>query len=570
MSCRGRQWLQKLLVTGLYEEPPHALNKEALEIALIVALLVKAKTIDEIHVMRKTVIDGSNTSGFQRTCVVALRGEVEVEGKRISIQHISLEEDAARKMEEKDTVTRYRIDRLGIPLIEVTTAPVIHSPQEAERTALSIGRILRATGRVKRGLGTIRQDINVSIRDGALIEIKGVQELGLVSKVVECEVQRQLNLLKMRDELIKRGVKEEDIEDKFVDVTSIFKKTKCRVIQKAINNKEWVVAFKLPKFAGLLKKQLMPGVRFGTEMLNVAHFWGRVKGIFHTDELPAYGITVEEISQLKHTMKMEAQDAIVFVADTPQNAEDALKAIGYRIREAIVGVPKETRMANQDGTTRYMRPRPGAARMYPETDVPPTKVSEEWLKELNVYLPELPEEKMKRLMKQYRLNLKLARQILDSEHINLFETIAQETKVSPTTIAVTLTETLKALKRDGIEIKKITDEQIKNLFHLIDSEKATKEAIPNVLNWLSKHEGKNVTDSVKSLGLTMISRKELKKMIENLIKENKGFVQKRGRSAFSPLMGMIMKKVRGQAKAKLVSEILKSGLEAFLLKKEKN
>ncbi len=569
MSCRGRQWLQKLLVTGLYEEPPHVLNKEALEIALIVALLVKAKTIDEIHVMRKTVIDGSNTSGFQRTCVVALRGEVEVEGKRVPIQHISLEEDAARKMGEEDAVIRYRIDRLGIPLIEVTTAPVINSPQEAERTALSIGRILRATGRVKRGLGTIRQDINISIRDGALIEIKGVQELGLVSKVVECEVQRQLNLLKMRDELIKRGVKEEDVKDKFVDVTSIFKQTKCRVIQKALNNKERVTAFKLPKFAGLLKKELIPGVRFGTEMLNVARFWGRVKGIFHTDELPAYGITVEEISQLKHTMKMESQDAIVFVADTPQNAEDALKAIGHRVREAIVGVPKETRMANQDGTTRYMRPRPGAARMYPETDVPPTKVTEECLKELKVYLPELPEEKMKRLMKQYNLNLKLARQILDSEHINLFETIAQETKVSPTTIAVTLTETLKALKRDGIEIKKITDEQIKNLFHLIDSEKITKEAIPNVLNWLSKHEGKNVTDSVKSLGLTMISRKELKKMIENLIKENKSFVQKRGRSAFSPLMGMIMKKVRGQAKAKLVSEILKSRLEEFLLKKKK-
>jgi glutamyl-tRNA(Gln) amidotransferase subunit E len=195
------------------EEPPHNLNKEAVEIALIVALILNAKPVDEIHVMRKTVIDGSNTTGFQRTCVVALNGEIKVDGKKVPIQHVGLEEDAARKTGEEGSLIRYRIDRLGIPDIEVATAPVLYSPKETEKVALAIGRILRATGRVKRGLGTIRQDLNVSIPNGAITEIKGVQELELVSKIIEFEVQRQLNLLKIKDELQRRGVNEKDIKE---------------------------------------------------------------------------------------------------------------------------------------------------------------------------------------------------------------------------------------------------------------------------------------------------------------------------------------------------------------------
>ncbi|MFQ5759033.1 MAG: Glu-tRNA(Gln) amidotransferase subunit GatE, partial [Candidatus Bathyarchaeia archaeon] len=395
------------------EEPPHDLNREAVEIALIVAFMMDARPVDEIHVMRKTVIDGSNTTGFQRTCVVALGGELEVGGKRIPIEHISVEEDAARKTGQKGSIIRYRIDRLGIPLIEVATAPVIYTPEEAEKTALAVGRILRATGRVRRGLGTIRQDLNVSIRDGALIEIKGVQELELVSKIIEDEVQRQLSLLKMRDKLLKeREVRVESIQDDFIDVTSIFKQTGCRVLRKAIDQKKQVLAVKLPRFAGLLKRELAPGMRLGSEMAAIASFWGRVGGIFHTDELPAYGMVAEEVDYLKQFMKAGEQDAVVFVADILENATDALKAVTRRAREALKGVPEETRAPNPDGTTRYMRPRPGAARMYPETDVPPIQLSEDYLEKLRASLPEMPEKKMRRLMREYELNRKLARQIL--------------------------------------------------------------------------------------------------------------------------------------------------------------
>ncbi|MDH5437567.1 MAG: Glu-tRNA(Gln) amidotransferase subunit GatE [Candidatus Bathyarchaeota archaeon] len=546
------------------EEPPHDLNQEAVEISLTAALMMNAKPLDEIHVMRKTVIDGSNTTGFQRTCVIALDGELDIEGKKVPIQHVSLEEDAARKMGEKDSIIRYRIDRLGIPLIEVTTAPVIYSPQEAEETALAIGRTLRATQRVKRGLGTIRQDLNISIRDGALTEIKGVQQLELVSKVVEYEVQRQLGLLKIKDELKKRGVTEESIKDEFMGVTPTFKQTECRVIQKALSQNQQVLAVKLPKFAGLLKMELAPGMRLGMEIADIAHFWGRVGGIFHTDELPAYRVTAKETDDLKKLLKAEPQDAVVFVADSVENATDALKAVTQRAREAVRGVPEETRAANPDGTSRYMRPRPGAARMYPETDVPPIQLGEEYVKKLRACLPELPEQKMRRLTEEYGLNLKLVRQILDSEYIDLFEKLAQETKVSPTVIAVALTETMKALRRDGVEVERVSDEQLRELFRLVDAGETAKEAIPEVITWLSKHEGATAKEAVETLGLTMIAQEELEKMIDSLMRENRSLIEERKEGAFGSLMGMVMKKTRGRVKAEWVSETLKKRLKEFV------
>lgn len=551
------------------EEPPHNLNREAVEIALTTALMMKAKPVDEIHVMRKAVIDGSNTTGFQRTCVVALNGEIDIKGKKIPIQHISLEEDAARKTGEDGSIIRYRIDRLGIPLVEVATAPVIYSPQEAKETALVIGRILRATGKVKRGLGTIRQDLNVSIRDGALIEIKGVQELELVSRIIEYEVQRQLGLLKIRGELKERNATEKDVKAEFVDVSSFFEQTKCRVIRKALDQGKRVLAIRLPKFAGLLGRELAPGMRLGSEMAGIAHFWGRVGGLFHTDELPAYGITVDEINELRRHMKVEPQDAIVFVADVLENVTDALKAVTRRAREALKAVPEETRGANPDGTTRYLRPRPGAARMYPETDVPPIQLSDEYVEKLRARVPELPEEKMGRLMREYKLNEKLARQVLDSEYGDLFETVVEETGVSTTVAAVALTETLKALKRDGVEVEKVTDEQFKRLFGFVSSGRLTKEAIPDVLTWLAGHEGAVVENAVKNLGLIMLSREELEAVIDELIRENRRLVEERQMGAFGVLMGLVMKRVRGRVKAELVGEVLRKRLDECVDDKEK-
>jgi len=542
------------------EEPPHELNREALEIALTTALTMDSKPVDEVHVMRKIVIDGSNTTGFQRTCVVALGGEIKVDEKRIPIEHVSLEEDAARKTGGKGFTINYRIDRLCIPLIEAATGPVIHTPQEAEKVALAIGQIFRATGKVRRGLGTIRQDLNISIRDGALIEVKGVQELEIISRIVEYEVKRQLNLLKIREELSKRGLKKEDIREEIVEVTSLFQDTSSRVIRKAIGQGKPVQAVKLPKFAGLLGTELVPGLRLGTEMADRAKFWGRVGGILHTDELLSYGATEDEMRRLREFFRAESEDAVVLVADYRESGVDALRAVRERAEETLEGVPEETRAAKPDGTTRYMRPRPGAARMYPETDVPPIEITTEYLKKLRSRLPELPDQKTKRLITEYGLNKKLTRQLQDSSYADLFEVIVKETSVSPTVVAANLTETFKALKRDGVEVENLKDDHIVKVFGLVGSEKTSKEAIPEIVTWLSKNQDAEPADAVEALGLGIIPKAELEAIIDELIEKNRNLIEDGGEKAFSFLMGSVMRDYRGRVNVDSVRKILRERL----------
>lgn len=541
------------------EEPPHPLSREAVEVVLTASLMMNAQPVDEVHVMRKTVIDGSNTTGFQRTSIIALDGWIKVNDKVIPIQAASLEEDAARKTgtEADGKIIRYRIDRLGIPLIEVTTGPVIYSPQEAQEVALAIGRILRDTGKVMRGLGTIRQDLNVSLPNGALIEIKGVQALDLISTVVDYEVQRQLGLIAVKDELTDKGVKTEDLKEDIIDVTSLFKESKSKVIRRAVDKNRSVKAVRLPGFAGFLKRELMPNFRLGTEMSDRAKFWGRVGGIFHTDEMPNYGVTIEEVGALRKAVDASEEDAVVFVADTVENAVDALKAVVTRARETLTGVPAETRTAKEDGTTRYMRPRPGAARMYPETDIPSMLITREFVEKVRANLPEPAEKKQQHLTQQYGLNEKLAKQIVDSEYSLLFDAIVKENNTSATTVAVFLTESLKALKRDGVQVENVSDEQITEIFQAIGSGELAKEALPDVFTWLSKNEGKTVQNAVTALGLKMFSSKEIEQIIDQVISANKAQVEKHGKNAFGLIMGLVMKSVRGKANPEQVKELVK-------------
>lgn len=177
----------------LDEEPPHPINEEALQIALQISLLLNCEILPFSQIMRKTVIDGSNTSGFQRTVLIARNGSIETEHGKVGIENVSLEEDACRIIGKKEGKAVFRLDRLGIPLVEIGTAPDIRSPEQAKEVALHIGEILRVC-RVKRGIGTIRQDVNMSVRGWKRIEIKGVQEPRLIQKTIEIEAERQLKL----------------------------------------------------------------------------------------------------------------------------------------------------------------------------------------------------------------------------------------------------------------------------------------------------------------------------------------------------------------------------------------
>lgn len=543
------------------EEPPGQLDSEAIEISLIFSLMTDSVPVDEIQVMRKTVVDGSNTGGFQRTSVVSLGGAVKVDGKTYHLEQVAVEEDAARKIaEEGDTIT-YRLDRLGIPLIEITTAPEMHTPEEVYKVAARIGGILRATGMVRRGLGTIRQDVNVSIRGGAIIEIKGVQDLNLLPTITEYEAQRQVTLLDIAEELKKRGITPEALRQEAADVSDVFKETGSKILGAALKRGGKVMAVKLPGFSGLTGRELCPGRRLGTEMNEHAKFGGGVKGIFHTDELPGYSITAEEVHVLRERMDAGEADAVVIVADEERKCVAALGAVVDRTEQALHGVPAETRSANPDGTTRYTRPRPGAARMYPETDIKPVKVTPEKLEELRAMLPEMPEVKLRRFMKDYSLNEKLATQAVDSDYMGLFEELAREGH-STTLLAVTLTEDLTKLRRDGVPVEGLTDEALRDAFTLVKEGAATKESLPDVLTWLAENRGKKARAAVSALGFDMMTIEELSELVNSVVEEKADLVTERGMRAMGALMGVIMGQVRGRAKPQDVQRLLRSAVEA--------
>lgn len=550
----------------LDEEPPHELNREALELTLKFALMVGAHVVDELHVMRKIVIDGSNTTGFQRTVLVALGGEIRVGDKTIPLQTICLEEDAARKISEdkEKRVVTYRLDRLGVPLIEVATAPVITSPEEARDVALRIGLLLRSLGRVKRGLGTIRQDLNVSVEGGAKVEIKGVQYLDLIPKVVQYEALRQKNLLEIRDELRRRGVDEDMLAFNPVEVTELFQNTKSKVAKQALSAGGVALALKLPRFAGLLGREIQPGRRLGTELADRARYRAEVGGLFHSDELPGYGITREEVDSVKSKLGCGDNDAFVLVFERRDKALDALRAAWERAVEALHGVPEETRAANPDGTSRYMRPRPGSARMYPETDVRPIRVSREWLEKLRLELPEPPEKTLEKLRERYSLPESIAWMLFDTQQLYLFEELVTKTGAPPVLVASTLTNTLVSLRRDGVPVENITEEHLADLFKLVAKGQIAKEAVPDVLRELALNPDESVEEAVTKVGVVALSVEKLKEIVAGIILENSEYVREKGEKAFGKIMGIVMEKVRGRVDGKIVADVVREEIRRFL------
>lgn len=407
------------------EEPPHYVNQEAIDICLTVAAMLDAEPVDEIHFMRKIVIDGSNTGGFQRTALVATGGKI----GDVGIRTISLEEDAARKLEEKKGLVIYGLDRLGIPLIEIATEPDIKSPRQAREVAEGIGLLLHATSRVKRGLGTIRQDINISVSKGARVEVKGVQSLSSISRVAENEVKRQLEVIRLK---------------------------------KVVRN--------------------------------------------------------------------------------------------------------EVRRALPDDTTEYMRPLPGPARMYPETDVPPVRITSSRIKRIKENLPELPTVRYSRFLKEYKLNREQAKQILSSGYENDFEKLVKQFPKHKNTIFRTLLNTLQELEKENVNIQNITRGMLAEVFSALSAGMYSKEAIPGVLKYLTDKPSETVEDAITSLGLGATGIDDVKEIVRDIVTSRIDFVKKRGSGALGPLMGVAMKELRGKVDGKFISNILKQEIQRVLSK----
>jgi glutamyl-tRNA(Gln) amidotransferase subunit E len=532
------------------EEPPAPLNDEALSVCLTIARMFCMTPVRQVHTMRKLVIDGSNTSGFQRTALVALNGALPNGGE---IETICLEEEAAQRV--KDDI--FSLDRLGIPLIEITTSPCMHTPEEVQQVAEYIGMVLRSTGNVKRGIGTIRQDVNISIRGGSRVEIKGVQELDLIAEVVRREVQRQEKLLAIRQQLLLRKA---SVPDTSQEVSDLFASTKSTVLKKA----KRIYALRLEGFSGLVGCGIQPDRRLGSELSDYAKKCG-VGGIFHTDELPAYGVTSEEVEALRARMNAEDQDCIVIVAAVSDaQATCALQQVISRARIAYSEkpVPEETRKMLEGGSSAYMRPLPGAARMYPETDVLPVVVDDErWN---GVKIPELLTVKAQRFAQEFGIDHNYAARLALSEKLPLFERAVAE-GIKPKLAAFTILSTSTELRREGVETEKLSDEDFLATWHAVEHGRVAKEAVPDLLTGLAC--GDSLENIIGKLA-PAVSDQELESIINRIITERSDFVKQKGRAALGPLMGVVMGEVRGSVDGKVVSELLRKGIDAALSGKD--
>lgn len=390
------------------EQPPNPINQEAINIALEVCLLLNAKIVDEMQVMRKIVIDGSNVSGFQRTALIGYDGYIETSKGKINIPTIYLEEEAAKKIKGTDNSITYKLDRLGVPLIEIATDPTLKNPEHVKEAASTIGMILRSTGKVKRGIGSIRQDVNLSIKKHPRIEIKGFQDLRSISSVINIEMQR-------------------------------------------------------------------------------------------------------EIEEIKSNKKPESH----------------------------------VRKVEPDGTTSFLRPMPGASRLYPETDIPSIEITQERISSIKI--SERIDEQTIKLEKKYNLNEYLAKEIIKSKIP--FETYAKKYKLDPKLIAHILVEIPKEIKsRFNLDITKLKQKDYDFILENIQNNKIPKSSAIDILS-----------DTIKGNKIDLseyktISDKDLKEKIEKIINKNKG-------APFGALMGLVMKEFHGKIDGKKAAELIKSLLK---------
>ncbi|MFB6209489.1 MAG: Glu-tRNA(Gln) amidotransferase subunit GatE [Candidatus Nanohaloarchaea archaeon] len=532
----------------LDEEPPHQLDDEALEIALTFARMVGAEIPEEIQVMRKMVIDGSNTSGFQRTAMVGLDGQLETDSGKVDIEDIELEEESAGIHERDSERAVYDLNRLGVPLIEVGTDASIRDPDHAREVAERIGMLLRSTGKARRGLGTIRQDVNVSIKEGARVEIKGFQDVGNIDELIRLEVERQKNLVRLGEEL-------PDAEIEADNVTHVFEGTENDIVSAVLENDGAVYCLKLPGMSGKMKREISGERYIAKELVDYAKSQGP-RGIIHTDEdIEGYGLE-EEFENLSDIFDRKDGDVLAIIAGDSEEARNAGKEVRDRAEKLYRGeVPEETRNAEQDFNTSYSRPLPGAARMYPETDITPVRVKEDRVREIDQNIPPTLEEREQ--MYSDEIGDELASQIVNSERLLLFEQLKQV--ADSRVVANVLTNTVSGLESEGVDVSRVGEEDFRRLFEAFESGEISKGDIEEVIIGIA--EGSSAGEAIEEVVEGKMSDDEIREEVRNVLDEKQEMVEEQGERARGPLMGVLQQRI--EADGARISEILGEELEDY-------
>jgi glutamyl-tRNA(Gln) amidotransferase subunit E len=524
------------------DTPPFEMNDDALDIALEIGMMINANLVDEVHIARKQYLDGSIPTGFQRTAITCVNGKIPYKDREIEIIQMSIEEDSCR--EESDIGHRrvYLTDRLGMPLIETVTGPDMKTPQEVADVNQLIRRLGRTTGHVRTGVGAGREDVNVSVTGGTRVEIKGVPSIKRIPLLTYNEAMRQWNLLRLREELNNRGINSETFDYKIIDITNLLRRTYYQPIRDSIAEGKIVKCVVLKGFKGLLNWQTQTDTYFSKEIsdrVRVIACLSSLPNIIHSDSYENT-LTSAEGAKIRKSVGVTENDTIVIVWGDSGDAETGAKEIMIRAKEATIGIPSETRQALRDGTNGFERILPGPERMYPDTDLPPKKVTEERLAKIRAGLP-VQFWILEKYYQELGLSKDIVKSLSSSNYPPVFDYAVNELGIEPKLASVALTQFIKRIKREGIDVSSLNHENMKLIFKAYKENAFPKDSFLFVMRNVALNNGFSF-DSLPQ----PISEIELKDYLSEMINEmNKLHIYNSDKKQ-TLLLELIMNQIRGR------------------------
>jgi len=532
------------------DTPPFLVNDEALDIALGIGMLFDCNIVDELHIARKQYLDGSIPTGFQRTAIFGLNGKIPYNNRDVEIVQMSIEEDSCREVSDIGHERVYLADRLGMPLIETVTEPAMCTPQEVAEVAWLCSNLVRSTNRVRRGIGAAREDVNVSVDGGTRIEIKGVPKISKIPILTYFEAMRQWNLLRLREELKGRKITPDSFKAESFDVTTILKKPHYAPLKGAVEIGLKIKCVLLKGFTGLLHWETQTDTYFSKEIsdrVRVIACLTSIPNLIHSDS-KSDTITSSDWQRIRKFVGATESDTLVIVWGNEEDSKTAVNEIIIRAKEATIGIPSETRQALSDGTNGFERILPGADRMYPDTDLPPKKISDERLNEIKKWLPE---KFWKRIEWYKELNIPedTIKDLSISKYAELFKKAVTKWKVNPTTAAVVLIQYPKRLKKTGHNTELLNGNIFSEILKAHSKGKIPGDAILSALQ--------NVIELglfTKEIFFKPINDEELNFHIVSTsdeLKKIKLFNEEKTRHI---LMGLLMNKLRGRIAAPYVAK----------------
>ncbi len=428
------------------DTPPFKIDKEALEIALEIAMLCKLNIVGEVHITRKQYLDGSIPTGFQRTAILGVEGELELPNRKVRLIQLSIEEDSCREVSDIGHRRVYMTDRLGMPLIETVTYPDMKTPDEVKEVAEHIRFLNRSTGKVRTGIGASRQDVNVSCKGGTRVEIKGVSHNKWIPELTHNECFRQWALLHLREQLLAAVPNPNEWKIDYAELNTAICRFSYQPIIEAIKAGQKIYAVRLPYFRGSLSHFTQPGRTFAyeiSERLKVIACLEQPNMV--CDEDIEGRLSADECKQIHQLFNGQPNDAYLLFWGPSDDIPTALETIEERCKLAFKGVPNETRKALSNGTTIFERVLPGPDRMYPDTDSAPIPLTSEYLNSIAQRLPVPLNQRYQQLL-QWNVPKDAFTYLLRNNLVPLIEKIYKDLNIAPRYVATLLAHRLKNIQ----------------------------------------------------------------------------------------------------------------------------